>query len=204
VSAPPDWYRTFFSGVVLEMWTRAVPEPQTRADADFLQTTLQVKTGGRILDVPSGNGRISHELAARGYVMTGVDIADEYVREARERAAKRKVEVNWKHGEMRDLPWTAEFDGAFCWGNSFGYLEDDGNAGFLHAVANALKPGARFAIQTGAVLESLLRHHEERRWFEFDDILFLIANRYDHVRGRLETEYTFIRDGKVGSGIGAK
>ena len=42
---------------------------------------------------------------------------------------------------MRDLPWPARFDGAFCVGNSFGYLDDEGNAAFLRAVAAVLKPG---------------------------------------------------------------
>ena len=32
---------------------------------------------------------------------------------------------------MRDLPGRNEFDAAFCFGNSFGYLDDDGNAEFL-------------------------------------------------------------------------
>ena len=36
------------------------------------------------------------------------------------------------------------FDGAFCVGNSFGYLDDEGNAAFLRAVRAALKPGGRF------------------------------------------------------------
>jgi hypothetical protein len=35
---------------------------------------------------------------------------------------------------MRDLPWSERFDGAFCAGNSFGYLDDEGNAAFLCAV----------------------------------------------------------------------
>jgi SAM-dependent methyltransferase len=204
VNAPQDWYRTFFSGIVLDMWTRAVPEQQTRAEADFLQTTLGVKTGGRILDVPSGNGRVSCELGVRGYRMTGVDISDEYIAEARRRAKERDLDIAWKHGDMRELPWEAEFDGAFCWGNSFGYLDDDGNSAFLHAVGKALKRGGRFALQTGTVLESLVSQYHERRWFELGDIIFLAANRYDHTRGRLETEYTFIRDGKVDRRLGCQ
>ena len=31
---------------------------------------------------------------------------------------------------MRDLPWKQSFDGAFCFGNSFGYL---GRAGIMRA-----------------------------------------------------------------------
>ena len=63
---------------------------------------------------------------------------------------------------MRDLPWRARFDGAFCLGNSFGYLDDEGNAAFLRAVAAALKPGARFVLETPMVLENLLGHIKDR------------------------------------------
>jgi hypothetical protein len=44
---------------------------------------------------------------------------------------------------MRDLLWRSRFDGAFCFGNSFGYLDDEGNAAFLRAVAAALVVRAR-------------------------------------------------------------
>jgi SAM-dependent methyltransferase len=50
----------------------------------------------------------------------------------------------------------AAFDGAFCFGNSFGYLPDVDNARFLHAVAVALEPGARFVIDYPAVAERKL------------------------------------------------
>ena len=63
---------------------------------------------------------------------------------------------------MRDLPWPGQFDGAYSLGNSFGYLDDDGNAAFLKSVAAALKPGARFVLETGYVMETLLPVLQER------------------------------------------
>ena len=49
---------------------------------------------------------------------------------------------------MRDLPWLGEFGGAVCFWSSFGYFDEQGNADFLRAVSNALKPGARFLLDT--------------------------------------------------------
>ena len=98
---------------------------------------------------------------------------------------------------MTDLPWREEFDGAFCFGNSFGYLDDAGNVAFLKAVARSLKPNARFVLDTGVTAESLLPNFQERRWLQVGDILFLSHGRYDPTRGRLDTEYTIISDGKV-------
>ena len=98
---------------------------------------------------------------------------------------------------MRDLPWRARFDGAFCLGNSFGYLDDEGNAAFLRAVAAALKPGARFVLETPMILENLLGHLKDRPWWKVGDVHLLVANHYDHTRTRLEIEYTFVSNGRV-------
>jgi SAM-dependent methyltransferase len=197
MSAPSNWWQTFFQGIALDLWRQAVTEDQTRAEVDFLEKVLAVPAGGRILDVPCGGGRHALGLAARGYRVTGVDIAAENIAEARAKTAERGLSVAWEQRDMRDLPWSAEFDGAYCFGNSFGYLDDAGNAAFLHAVAAAVKPGARFLLDTGVVAEVALPHFQERGWYPVGDILFLVQNRYDHVRGGLETEYIFIRDGKV-------
>ena len=80
---------------------------------------------------------------------------------------------------MRDLPWRARFDGAFCVGNSFGYLDDERNVAFVRAVASALKPGARFVLETPMILENLLGHLQDRPWWKVGDTHLLVVNAYD-------------------------
>jgi len=145
--------------------------------------------------VPCGAGRLSLELAARGYRMTGVDLSPEFLSHARAADAERRVV--WEQRDMRDLPWRARFDGAFCLGNSFGYLDDEGEAQFVRAVAAALKPGGRFVLETPMVIESLLPNLKDRPWFKAGDVYLLVANEYDPSRGRLDIEYTFVSDGRV-------
>ena len=192
-----NWWENFFQGIALDFWRAAVTEEQTRAEADFIQKQLQLDAGAKILDVPCGNGRIALDLAARGFDLTGVDISAEFVEEAKAKSAERDLKIDWHSRDMRDLAWSAEFDGAFCFGNSFGYLDDEGNANFLKAVARALKPEARFVLDAPAIAECLLPTFQDRRWFEIAGITFLSNSRYDHEQGRTFTEYTFIRDGKV-------
>ena len=52
-------------------------------------------------------------------------------------------------------------------------------------------------MNTGFVAESLLPHLKERDWGPLGDILYLAHRRYDPVQGRLNMDYTFIRDGQV-------
>ena len=98
---------------------------------------------------------------------------------------------------MRDLPWPSAFDGAYCLGNSFAYLDDPGNLAFLRAVAGALRPGARFVLETGYVAETLFPILQERAWYPDGDGYCLAARRYDPAEGRLHVAYTFLRDGRA-------
>jgi SAM-dependent methyltransferase len=180
----------------VEFWLRATTEEQTHAEADFLEKALRLPPGARVLDVPCGGGRHSLKLASRGFQMTGVDISAEFLAVAQKRATERHLPITWERQPMLDLPWQGEFDGAFCAGNSLGGLDDDETAAFFGAVARALKPGARFVVDNGTIAECLLPSLKERFWIPVGDILFLIHNRYDHERGRLEMEFTMIRDGK--------
>ncbi len=203
MSMQTEWWKDFFSGLALDLWRKAVSEEQTRFEADFIEKMLQLSPQAKVLDVPCGNGRHSLKLASRGYRLTGVDIALEFLNEARAKAAERQLKILWEHREMRELPWQEEFDGAFCFGNSFGYLDDDGNAKFLEAVARALKPGARFVLDANSVAEIILPKFQERSRTQVRDILLLEGNRYDHVQGRYDTEYTFVREDKVEKKFGS-
>src|SRR5215813_8107663 len=98
---------------------------------------------------------------------------------------------------MRTLPWTERFDGVFCMGNSFGYLDDEGNAAFLRSVRDALKPGGRFVLETPMVLENLLNYLQSRPWWKAGDVYLLVENQYDAATARLNIEYTFVSKGRV-------
>src|SRR5438105_13082606 len=78
-----NWFETFFHGVTLELWRKAIPPEQTKAEAEFLIDHLNCDASARVLDVPCGHGRLSFELAKRGLRVSGVDISEEVVAEAR-------------------------------------------------------------------------------------------------------------------------
>lgn len=192
-----DWARGFFSGHFVDLWLAAMTEGQTVEEVAFLGQELELTEGARILDLACGGGRHCIELADRGYRVTGVDLSREFLAAARASAVEREVTVDWVERAMQDLPWEAEFDGAFCLGNSLGGLDDEGVVEFLRAVLRALKPGAKFVLDTGFLAESILPNLEERDWAPCGDLLYLAHRTYDPVTARLNLEYTFIKDGEV-------
>jgi SAM-dependent methyltransferase len=192
-----NWWENFFHGVALDFWRAAIPAELTRAESEFIAKQLQLTNSAKVLDVPCGNGRLSIELAQRGFALTGVDIAKEFMDEAMSSSLQAGVNIDWRNQDMRDLPWSGEFDGAFCFGNSFGYLDDDANADFLKAVSRTLKPGRRFILDAPAIAECMLPTFQPSRSIELAGIKVDIEHRYDHEQGRMFNDFTFTRDGVV-------
>jgi SAM-dependent methyltransferase len=192
-----NWWENFFHGVALDFWRAVITDDQTRAEADFIQTHLQLPVGAKVLDVPCGNGRLSLALAEYGFQLTGIDIAAEFIEEAKTESAVRGLLIEWHLGDMRDLPWPAHFDGAFCFGNSFGYLDDEGNADYLKAVSRALRPRARFLLDAPAVAECLLPNLQPHRSMEIAGINVGIETEYNSAQHRMFNDFTFTRNGQT-------
>ncbi len=193
------WYREFFTGSALDLWRKAIPPEATDAEAAWLPQALAVEPGARLLDLPCGNGRLALPLARQGFRVEGVDIAAPFVAEGRAAAAAERLPVILHEGDLLHLEaredLAAPFDGAYCFGNSFGYFDRAGTASFLGAVAKLLAPGARLVIDTAMAVESMLPDLQERLWQRVEDQYLLVEHDYDIAAGRLDTDYTFLRAG---------
>jgi SAM-dependent methyltransferase len=197
MSTSAPWWETLFSGMVLESWEGYSAAQPTQAEADFLVQTLAPTRGARILDVPCGDGRLALTLAERGFDVTGVDLTAALLERATQAAQQRGLRIAFERRDMRDLPREAAFDHAFCFGNSFAYFDDEGNAAFLRAVRRSLKPGGTFVLQTNLVAESVLPQPLGRRWYPFGNLYMLHETKYDPGSGSLTSTYVYIRDGQV-------
>ncbi|HEX6190697.1 MAG TPA: methyltransferase domain-containing protein [Pyrinomonadaceae bacterium] len=212
MAVPRNWFENFFHGVTLDLWRRAIPPEQTTAEAEFLIRNLNCEPGAHVLDVPCGNGRLAFELANRGYRVTGIDLAEEFIEEARSTARGLMNPAgtalgppataggsDFILGDMRNIEGVGVYDGAFCFGNSFGFLEYADMEKFLAGVARALKPGARFLVNTAMAAESVLPDFEEQSCHEMGDIVMTIKERYIAEESCVDSEYIFERDGEIDS-----
>jgi 2-polyprenyl-3-methyl-5-hydroxy-6-metoxy-1,4-benzoquinol methylase len=209
MSIPSNWFEDFFHGVTLDLWRKAIPPQQTRAEAEFLIKNLACKPDAHLLDVPCGNGRLSFELAQHGYRVTGVDISRGFIEEAIGLAGGLFnptadaggtdfiAPVQFILGDMRSIEGRGVYDGAYCFGNSFGFMEHADMEKFLRGVAQALKPGARFIVETAMAAESVLPDFEEQTSHEIGDISMTIKERYRAEESCIDSEYIFERDGKT-------
>ena len=116
-----------------------VPEHFARR-RDFLLAALE--PGSRVIDVGCGSGWFSGALAEAGFAATGVDVATEPLRRARERFPQLELVLAGEH----ELPFAANsFDGAWL-GEVLEHVQD--GIGLLEQVARVLVPGGRLVVST--------------------------------------------------------
>jgi SAM-dependent methyltransferase len=76
--------------------------------------------GTRLLDVACGTGNTLVPMLARGYAVTGVDVSEAMLAEARRKTAGR---ARLMPADMRALPGIGEFDLVWCLGDALNYLD---------------------------------------------------------------------------------
>lgn len=145
-----EW-ETFFDGhapvYMQEVFTR-----DTLREVDFLFELLGLRPGTEVLDLGCGTGRHSIELARRGCRVTGVDLSQGMLREARRAADAAGVGVEWAKADATSYRSPHPFDvvvclceGAFC---LLGMADDPEthDPAILRTAFEALRPGGRFVL----------------------------------------------------------
>lgn len=189
------WYRDFFTGVALDFWDGILPEEHTDGEVELIQSQLRTCPGQHLLDIACGSGRHCLPLARLGYKLTGIDASSEYLERARSRAGANKIELI--NCDMVDFEREDAFDGAYCLGNSFAYLEPARLQTCLENIFRSLKRGSRLLVDASMAAECIFQDYKEKDWYETAELIMLIRHSFDTASGTLETEYTFIKDGKI-------
>jgi trans-aconitate methyltransferase len=103
---------------------------------------LDPKPGERVLDVGSGTGELTAELAASGAKVLGIDASPEMIEAAR----RSSPELEFAVGDGQALAYEAEFDCVFS--NAALHWMPDADA-VARGISRALKPKGRFVAEFG-------------------------------------------------------
>jgi SAM-dependent methyltransferase len=134
---------------------------------------LGLSPGASVLDLCCGVGRHSLEFARRGFRVTGVDRTAAYLDEARARAAKEGLEIEFVQEDMRAFVRAEAFDAVINYFTSFGYFDDEEDQRTVLTNAyESLRPGGALLMDMMGK-EILARVFTERDWREEDGRLIL-------------------------------
>ncbi len=114
-----EWFREWFSSPYYDLLYHKRNEQEAAAFVKILVQHLQPTAGSKILDVGCGKGRHAKVLAALGFDVTGIDLSEPFINEA------KKSETDNLHFFQHDirLPFYINyFDYAFNFFTSFGYF----------------------------------------------------------------------------------
>ena len=168
-----EWPVAFFDEDYLRIYRPMLDATRTARDLEFIEWALALEPGAAVLDLGCGIGRHAIGMARRGHRVTGLDFNPHYLAIAAEEARAAGVTVTWRQGDMRELPFPAEFDAVYSFFTSFGYYSDLENERALAGVARALRPGGRFLIDM-ANRDRFLTHPQQRVWNQREDGSLLV------------------------------
>ena len=170
------WFKDWFNSPYYHQLYFQRDEAEASAFIDKLINYLQPKADAEMLDVACGKGRHSIHLAEKGFTVTGIDLSEDSIKEAKENETSS---LEFFVHDMR-LPFRINyFDYAFNFFTSFGYFKtrrEHDNA--VRTIAQSLKPNGILVMDYLNVhyAEDKLVHKNEK---EIDDVNYYITKWYD-------------------------
>jgi SAM-dependent methyltransferase len=151
---------------IYDPWSRSVVE-----DVPFYVEEA-VRSGGPVLELGVGTGRIAVPIAAAGVEVFGVDLSAGMLEVAAERAKLAGVSLDLRHGDMRDPPVEGTFPLVICPFRSLLHMEtEDEKLRALRAARNLLVDDGRFVFDVFAPSREDIQE-TDGRWLEREPGIF--------------------------------
>jgi SAM-dependent methyltransferase len=149
MKTPSDtsWWETFYDENLADMLLEQTSNAEIERAADFLIQALGLSGGERVLDQCCGSGRITWEMARRGFQMRGMDLIPGYIERAQERGASATNTPRFEVADAFEFRADPPCDAVFNWWTSFGYADtDETNTLMLRRAWESLRPGGCYAL----------------------------------------------------------
>jgi SAM-dependent methyltransferase len=153
-----------------------------------------------VLDALCGVGRVSIELASRGYPVTGVDLSPRYLEAAR--SCAEGLPCEFIESDIRDFCRPGAYRLAIDLYNSFGYLETPAeDLRMLTSIRRSLVPGGCFIMEMFGK-ETVARDFKDNEWWERDGVTVMaetavlgawegLRSHWRVIEGERTSEYRF-------------
>lgn len=127
-----------------EIYTGNPPWDIGKPQAPFIAVADQIE--GPVLDAGCGTGNTSVFLASRGLAVTGIDFVEEAIRQAREKARQRGLQIGFEVKDAMTLPaWDRRFASVIDSG-LYHIYEVANRRAYIRGLAHVLQSGGRLYL----------------------------------------------------------
>lgn len=188
-----DWYIQWFdTDEYLDVYKHR-NEKDAECHIKFLLSQIDLPSGASILDMACGAGRHSILLAKLGYKVTGVDLSNRLLSEAKLSAERENLSVKFILSDIREFNIDRKFDLVLNLFTSFGYFEtDEENFQLFYKAYSLLNSNGYFVFDyfnRNYLLKNLIPYSSE-----FNEDYAIIQER-KIVDGRVIKKITINRNG---------
>ena len=144
-----QWYEALFENYA-KKYDKECFVQGTLGECDFIEQEINRDKSLKVIDIGCGTGRHAIELTKRGYNVTGVDLSEDQIKRAKEKAQDAGVTIDFQTQDARNLSFDGEFDLAImlCEGG-FSLMEtDEMNFEILKNATKALKDKGKLIFTT--------------------------------------------------------
>ena len=172
---------TFLYTAFASVYDRLMADVDYPAWAAYYQTllTLYGLRAGKVCECACGTGSLTLPLCALGYQMTGVDLSEEMLFEASQKARREGAMIPFVKQDMRQLRLHRQMDAVLCTCDGVNYLPTEADVlAFFTAAWQAIRPGGAllFDLSTPYKLQYLLG--DQLIGDETAEIAYLWKNTY--------------------------
>jgi len=156
-----EWFDTPFYHILYE--NRDYKEAQRFIDN--LENYFSFRTTDHILDLACGKGRFAKYLNQRGYEVTGIDLSEQSIKEAK---AFANMRLHFHAGDMRALPENKTYHYVLNMFTSFGYFNTEiENEKAIASMAAVLNLGGILVLDflnTRRIITTLPQEFSKKQW----------------------------------------
>ena len=171
--------------------------------ADFIEKIFERECTSRpelVLDLACGTGKMTLELAKRGYDMTGIDYSPEMLDVARDEAEKSGEDILWLCQDMRSFELYGTVDAAVCCLDSLNHLTAKKDLeSCLALVHNYLVPDGVFIFDINGKRKFEEVYADRSYVMEEDGAVCVWQNFYNEKTKLCDFYITLFEEGKNGT-----
>ncbi len=191
-----NWYEKWFGKDYMLVYPHR-DTAEAIAQINFMLKTITLPKNAKILDLCCGCGRHSIELRKLGYDVVSADLSSDLLSVAKASAYDNNIDLKIIRCDMRQIPFSNQFDLVIQFFTSFGYFEsDEDNQKVLDSISKSLKPNGKFLIDymnSDYVIDNLVNKDER----DISEGIHIIQERWiDEQKRRINKKITLIKDGK--------